>query len=170
MKEQNFFVYYVILAVLQMFICNYLHLGAYVVLSILPIMVLCIPTKYSTTAVLFIAFATGFFIDLLAEGTMGINTAAILPVALLRRTLCDAIFGDELVSQKENISREKYGFSKVFFASVLVQAIFLAVYVWADAGNARPLLFTLERFAISLAVGVIVSIPVGDTLTQEARK
>jgi len=170
MNSEKFFLHYILLVIIQMFIGNYLHLTAYVTLTILPVMILCIPTRYSTTAALFIAFVTGILLDLLVEGSLGLNTTAILPVALTRRTLCDAIFGDELSEQQENISREKYGFSKVFFAILIMQAMFLAVYIWADAGSARPLLFSVEKFAASLLVGTIVSIPISDMLTREERK
>ena len=59
MKQYNFFLTYALLVLIQMVICNYFHLSAYVLLSILPVMVLCIPIRFSTTAALCIAFVTG---------------------------------------------------------------------------------------------------------------
>ena len=58
MKQYNFFLTYALLVLIQMVICNYFHLSAYILLSILPVMVLCIPIRYSTTMALCIAFVT----------------------------------------------------------------------------------------------------------------
>ena len=102
--RNNFFFLYVLLVAAQMLICNYLHLTSYVMLSLLPAMILCLPTKIGTPAALLIAFATGTAVDLIAEGALGINTVALLPVALLRRRICDFIFGEELVVRGEDFS------------------------------------------------------------------
>ncbi len=168
--KQNFFVYYVILAVTQMIICNFLHLGPYVVLSILPVMVLCIPTRFSTLAAMCIAFMTGLFVDLLAEGTLGINVFALVPVAYARRFVCDSIFGAELVARGEDFSAKKYGLPKIAFAIILMQGLFLIFYLWADGASLRPIGFNLIRFAASLAAGVAVAVPLSTLLTPDDRR
>lgn len=168
--KHNFLVYYLLLIVAQMLLCNYLHLTAYVTPSLLPALVLCLPTKVRTAAALPAAFLTGLAVDLIAEGAIGINTAALLPVALLRRSLCDFIFGQELVVRDEDFSIRKYGLPKVVFAVFLVQCVFLAVYLWADGAAARPASFNLIRFAASLAVGMVLSLPVVNMLKPDDRR
>ena len=168
--KHNFLVYYLLLIVAQMLLCNYLHLTAYVTPSLLPALVLCLPTKVRTAAALPAAFLTGLAVDLIAEGAIGINTAALLPVALLRRSLCDFIFGQELVVRDEDFSIRKYGLPKVVFAVFLVQCVFLAVYLWADGAAARPTSFNLIRFAASLAVGMVLSLPVVNMLKPDDRR
>ena len=80
MRRSNFFLVYLLLVVAQILICNYFHLTPYVTLSLLPVMVLCLPVRVSTLGALFIAFATGMSVDFLAEGLPGLNTLALLPV------------------------------------------------------------------------------------------
>ena len=168
--KNNFLILYLLLIVAQMLICNFLHLTAYVTPSLLPALVLCIPTKVRTAAALPVAFLTGLAVDLIAEGAVGLNTAALLPVALLRRSICDFIFGEELVVREEDFSIRKYGLTKVVFAVFLVQSIFLTVYLWADGAAARPLSFNLIRFAASLTAGVLLGTPVVDLLTPDDRR
>lgn len=168
--RNNFTVLYVLLVAAQMLICNYLHLSPYVMLSLLPALILCLPTKVKTVAAMLIAFATGIAVDLLAEGALGINTVALVPVAFLRRNICDAIFGDELVVRGEEFSIRKYGLPKVIFALFLVQALFLVIYLWADGAAARPWTFNLIRFAASLAAGMLLGVPVTDMLTPDDRR
>ena len=166
----DFIVRYILLLVAQMLICNYFHVSPYLMLSILPAMVLCIPTRVRTAFAMLIAFATALCVDLLAEGVLGLNILALVPVALCRRSICGFIFGEELLVREEDFSTRKYGFPKVIFALVIVQFIFLAVYLYADGAVVRPPLFSLERFGVSLLAGVLVSIPVAEILTPDDRK
>ena len=170
MMKKNFTALYILLVVAQMLLTNYFHLTPYIMLTILPVIVLCIPTRVSTTACLFIAFATGLAVDLFAEGTLGLNTLALTPVAFARRGLCNAVFGPELKTRGEEFSFRKYGPVKVIFAITVVHALFLLVYIAADIAFAGPLLFCLERFGASLLAGVLLSIPVADILTPDDRR
>ena len=159
-----------LIVVAQILICNYLHVSMYLSLSILPVLILCLPTKIDTLPAMLIAFAAGFTVDFAAEGVLGLNIAALLPVALSRRMLCRAIFGEELEARGDNFSINKYGPAKVIFAVAIAQAIFLAVYIWADGGQAQPLAEAAMRWLVSFAVGLILSVPVADMLTKEDRR
>lgn len=170
MRQSHYFFYYLVLLVAQVLICNYLRVSPYLMLSILPVLVLTLPLRISTIGALFIAFASGLCVDMLAEGIIGINTVALLPVALVRRTLAKLLFGDELFARKEDFSIRRNGFAKVFAAIVIVQALFLAVYIWADGAGVRPLWFSALRFGVSLAAGVVVSLLLIDTLAPDEKK
>ena len=124
----------------------------------------------STWVTMLIAFATGFLVDLFSEGILGLNVLALVPVAFVRKEVIRLIFGGELFARKEDFSIRKNGFGKVLMAIFLVQALFLAVYVWADGTGTRPLSFQAIRFGASLAAGVLVSLLVIDILAPDTRK
>ena len=170
MRKSGFFLLYILLMVVQMLICNYFNLSPYVMLSILPVMVLCIPLRIPTWVTMLIAFATGFLVDLFSEGILGLNVLALVPVAFVRKEVIRLIFGGELFARKEDFSIRKNGFGKVLMAIFLVQALFLAVYVWADGTGTRPLSFQAIRFGASLAAGVLGSLLVIDILAPDTRK
>lgn len=170
MRHSHYFAVYAVLVVAQMLICNYLRISPYLMLSILPVLVLTIPIRFSTIAALFIAFITGFSVDLLAEGVLGINTFALVPVALIRRPLINLLFGDELFAREEDFSVRRNGFGKVFTAIFAVQALFLLLYIWMDGAGTRPFWFNASRFGISLAAGIIVSLLVIDVLAPDEKK
>ena len=159
-----------ILVVAQMLICNYLHISTYLSLTLLPALILCLPTRIDTLRAMLIAFAAGFAVDFAAEGVIGLNIAALLPVALMRRTLCGAIFGDELRARNEDFSIKKYGLAKVIFAVAIAQATFLAVYIWADCGDARTFGENFVRGLVSFVAGMLLSVPIADMLTKEERR
>lgn len=168
--KQNFFIMYFLIVCAQLLICNYFHVSAYIALSIMPAAVMCIPTRIGTIGAMFIAFLTGLVIDFLAEGLIGLNALALVPVAASRRFICDGIFGQELSSLGEDISMRKYGSGKVAFALLIEQSIFLAIYILADGGSARPWAFNLIRFACSLICGILLSLVVINMLDPNERK
>ena len=168
--KRNFFLYWSLLVAAQILLGTWADFTPLLTLSILPLLIFCLPTKYGTTAALFIAFATGFVTDLFSEGPMGLNILALVPVAAVRVSVIRTVFGEDLIIRQENFSIRKNGAAKVIFAISLVQSLFLAVYVFADGGAARPFLFSLARFIISLAAGVLLSYLLTDTLTSEERR
>ena len=91
--SQNFGILYTLMVIGQVILCNYTQLGPYILLSMLPAMVLCIPTSVSTISCMLIAFASGLSVDWLSEGLLGLNTAAILPVALARKSIIKVFMG-----------------------------------------------------------------------------
>lgn len=170
MKQYNFFLTYALLVVIQMVIYNYFHLSAFVLLSILPVMVLCIPIRFSTPVALIIAFITGFIVDLLSEGLLGINTLSLVPVAFLRTIIIQLVFGEEVFARNEDFSIKKSGLGKVSLALLIAQSIFLLIYILADGAGMRPFGFNLLRFILSLAAGYAVSILLVDTLSPDTSR
>ena len=155
MRKTGFVLVYVLLAVVQMLICNYFNLSPYLMLSILPVMVLCLPLRVPTFWALIIAFVTGL---------------ALVPVAFVRKEVIRLIFGGELFARKEDFSLRKNGFGKVTLSIFLVQALFLLIYIWADGAGTRSFQFNAIRFGVSLLTGIVVSLLVVDILAPDTRK
>jgi len=170
MRKNGFFAVYLILLVAQLLLTNYFHFTPYIMLTILPVMVLCIPLGISTTVAMLIAFGTGLSVDLLSEGIIGLNTLALVPVAFCRKEMIRLIFGEELISRGEDFSVRRSGLGQVLLAITLAQALFLVVFIWADSAGTRPFWFNFLRFICSLAAGVLVSLLVADPLAPDSRK
>lgn len=161
---------YLLLVVVQILLCNYFHVTPYITLSILPIMILCLPLKISTVAAMIIAFVTGLSVDFLAEGLIGINALALVPVAYVRKSLIGFVFGEDLISRGEDFSIRKNGLGEVSIAILLVQSLFLIIYIAADGAGTRPFWFNAARFGASLAAGYLVALLLVDTLVPDSRK
>ena len=168
--NQNFGLLYVLLVICQIIICNHAYLGPYIMLTMLPAMVLCIPTGISTISCMLIAFASGFGVDWLSEGLLGINVASILPVALLRKGIIRIFLGEDLIARNDSFSIRKNGAVKVSLAISAATAIFLAVYILLDGAGTRPFWFCLSRFAASLACNLPLGILAVKVLTTNDRK
>lgn len=168
--SQNFGLIYVLLVICQMIMCNFAQFGPYVLLSMLPAMVLCIPTGISTTTCMLMAFASGFSVDLFSEGLLGLNTAAILPVAVLRKGIISIFLGEDIINRNDSFSIRKNGISKVSFAITTVTAIFLAIYIFLDGAGTREFSFSFTRFIVSLACNWVLGLIVVHILCPDDRK
>ena len=99
MKTSRFFTIYFCYVLLQVLLCNYLNLTYYLTLSLLPVLVLLIPIRYSTITTMLIAAATGFIVDFVSDGVLGLNMLALIPVGHLLNDLFLLKYNQHLVPQ-----------------------------------------------------------------------
>ena len=170
MKNPTFGIAYILLVIVQMVICNYFQFSPYLVISILPAMVLCIPLTISTNLCMLTALITGLSVDWLAEGLIGINASALIPVAYARKTLVRVFLGEDLISRKDTFSFRKNGIGKILMALLISYALFFAVYIFLDGAGVRPFMFTLPRFVLSMLCSLIPGLLVTGSLTKEERR
>ena len=102
--KRGFWIAYVLLLLAQLLLSNYFHVTPYIFLTILPVMVLCIPIRVGTVGAMLIACLSGLAIDFLSEGVIGLNALSLIPVAYARHGLIGLIFGPELFARKEDFS------------------------------------------------------------------
>lgn len=170
MKNHNFGILFTILVIAQMIICNYFQITPYVVLSILPAMILCIPLTVSTSFCMIIAFVSGLAVDWLAEGLIGINAAALVPVALARKSIIRIFLGEDLIARRDSFTFKKNGIGKISVALFAALAIFFVIYTALDGAGMRPTSFNLIRFFASLSASMALSLVVTAVLTPDDRK
>lgn len=167
--KNRFWLTYIILVIVQMILCNYCRFTPYLTLTLLPVIVFFIPVTVDSPAALLIAFVSGLAIDYFAEGTIGLNAASILIVALLRRPIISMMFGSEPFERQESLSIHKYGFAKVSLAMLICIILFLLIYILLDCAGSRPAWFILLTLACSTAASYLVSLLIVNQLTYEGR-
>lgn len=164
MKDSVFRIKFALLLVAQVLMLNYCNFSQYLTPVFLPVMILCTPIQRKTYHSLLLAFACGFAVDFLAGGMLGLTSLALLPVALVRKGVITLVFGSEVYSRMENISAKRQGWGKVVLATLILTALFLALYIWVDGAGTRPLWFNIARFAVSMAGSTLLSLVVADIL------
>lgn len=171
MKENNnSVVSYLLLVIIQLVICNYLYISPLLTLSMLPALVLSIPPKIRTPWAMLIAFVTALVVDFLGDGLPGLNALALVPVALVRNPLLVAIFGPDIVEREERLSVHRDDPFRTGGALLIVTAMFLAVYIFADNAGSRPFLFNLLRFAVSLPSSFVVCLLAFNVMNPKERR
>ena len=168
--SQHFGTLYTLLVVGQIILCNYSDFGPYVMLTMLPAMVLCMPTGMSTITTMVIAFFTGLSVDWLAEGLLGLNAAALVPVALARKQIIRIFLGEDILSRGDRFSYRKNGFAKISAAHSLCIILFMAVYITLDGAGTLPLWFCLTKGGISAACSFILAVIVTNILCADEKK
>ena len=158
MRKPQFWLAYFLLLVAQVLLSNFANFTPYLTLTILPAMVLCISIRVGDVPAMLIAFATGFAVDWLSEGVLGLNALALVPVAYLRKPVLQAIFGRELFARKEDFTIERHGHPQAILVIGIVLSLFLILYIWADGAGNRPLWFSAARFGASLAGSLVLCI------------
>ncbi len=168
--NHNFGILYSLMLVCQVILCNFSPLGPYVMLSMLPAMILCVPLTVSTVWCMVLAFASGLTVDWLSEGLIGINATALVPVALARKGIIRIFFGEDLISRKDSFSFNKFGVLKVSAALLTAATIFLVIYILLDGAGTRPLWFNGIYFGASLVCNWLLSLLVTHVLTPDDRR
>ena len=158
--SKNSVAIYILLLLLQVVLSHLFQTGPMLVLTLLPVMLLGLPPEWSTFRCLTVAFFSGLAVDLMADGLVGLNAFALLPVAYIRRFLMKKSFSEELVERGERLSLKKWGWRPFLLCTLLNTALFLLFYVTVDAAGERCFLFNLESFALSLAVDTVLAVPV----------
>ena len=167
---QNFGILYILLVICQVIMSTYTHLGPYIMLSMLPAMILCIPTGIKTSVCMLMAFGSGLAVDWLSEGLIGLNIAALLPVALLRKGIIRIFLGEDIITRNDSFSIRRNGLGKVSSALLSMTAVFLAAYIFLDGAGTRPFWFCAIKFGVSLICNCPLGLLIIRTLTTDDRK
>ena len=165
--NRNIGLTYILMVIVQMFICNYFHFSMYVTLSMLPAMVLCIPLSVNTSLAMVIAFATGLATDVFSDAVLGLNAMSLVPVALARKYIIRTFIGEETVEREESFSFRKTGLGKVSASIALCELIFFAIYIIMDGAGTRPVWFNISRLCASMAASYILSLIAIHMLSSE---
>ena len=137
------------LCLAQIILSNYLCVSPYLAITLLPLVILSLPESRNVNIAMLIAFVTGFAVDFASTGMLGLSSASLLPVALLRFPVLRAVGGEEYLIHRDSPPVGHLTNRGVFFATLATSAVFFLCYVFIDAAGTRPLWFNLTRMALS---------------------
>ncbi len=153
--DTKFIATWILLVVCQIVICDCVFLGPMVTVTLLPAIVMFLPLYTRTEVSMLIAFAAGFAVDWLSDGVLGLNMAALVPVALMQKPLVRLFIGEDTVVRTEALSVVKSGWPRMLALVTVATAVFLLVYVVLDGAGERSPGFTAARLGCSLAASLI---------------
>ena len=170
MRTQSFGLLFILMVLGQMILCNFAGFSPYVMLSMLPAMIICVPLTVSTPLCMLIAFVTGLSVDWLSEGLIGLNASSLIPVALMRKPLIRFFLGEDLIVRSDSFSIRKNGLGKISLVLGVSLMIFLGIYIFLDGAGTRPVWFNMARFWVSFACNMVIALIVTNILTVDDRK
>lgn len=154
-NDIHFMIAAVLTVLAQIVICNYMFLGPMATVTVLPVLVLFMPLKRPAWSVMTEAFCIGIVIDLFSDGVLGLNAAALVPVALLQKPFIRLFVGEDTVVRRDPVSINKTGWMRAIAMSTLATLLFLVVYVFLDSAGTRSFGFNCARTGISLAASLV---------------
>lgn len=167
MNTWRFWIAFVVLAVVQIVLCNFLYLSPYVVLSILPVLILMLPLSLGNVSMMLIAFALGFAVDFFSTGTIGLTSAALVPVGLARGGVVSLLFGDELGPRDGELTLTWFGVPKFALATLILCSVYFLVFVWIDASGTLGFWTCVMRFLLSTLLSTAVCLGIARILRPE---
>ena len=144
----------------QLVICNYLFLGPMVTLTLLPVTVLFIPLKQNNALAMLEAFVMGLIVDLLSDGVLGLNAAALVPVAFARDFFIRLFVGEDTVVRKDPVTVNKPGWFRMIAMISAATLLFLIIYVPLDSAGERSPGFNAARIGLSFLASLLAGIAV----------
>ena len=159
---------FILLFVVQLLVWNYFNFLQYVFIVFLPVMLLCLPIERGSISLMLLAFVLGVAADFLVNGQLGLTALALVPVAALRRTVIQLVFGNEILARGGELSFHRQRYTKFATATLMLTSVFLLVYLWVDGAGMYSLGFLALKYVISLLVSTAVSVPVAYLLLEES--
>jgi len=167
MKQSGFVITFALLLIAQILLWNYFNFSQLITVTILPMMILMISAQRGPIFTMIVAFVSGFIVDFLAGGMLGLTSLALVPIGMFRIFVIKLTYGQELLSREEEISLRKYGWLKLIIACIIVNLLFLVIYIWADGAGMRPFLFNVSKIFLSLIISVVLSMSIAPLLCRE---
>ncbi|NLB67579.1 MAG: hypothetical protein GX798_03900 [Bacteroidales bacterium] len=156
-----------VMMIIQIIICDYIYTGPYIHLTLLPLIILSIPSETSYPKLALIAFAVGLIIDLVSDGILGLNSAAAVMTATFVKPISYTTINRDRSDKLERLTLNDVGFFRYFRYSSYLTLVFLVTYILFDCAGFRPVSFILVRIALSYVANIIIILFVSVTLLNK---
>lgn len=164
MKRPADIIYCILLFLLQLVISDYVHLGPWITLCLLPLLILQIPRSRSPHVVMLIAFGLGLGLDILSDGVPGLNAFAAVLTAAPRKFFYHLLVNADRQDKTEVPLLRETGLLKYLKYLGVLTAIYLAAYTLVDCISVRPLGYIAAKFLISwvasTALCLLLALPI----------
>ena len=149
MNKSRSIIFFVLVFLLQLAISNYVNLGPWVTLSLIPFLILQLPMQRTPHVVLLSSFGLGLLLDWLSAGVLGLNAFAAVMAAAPRRLLYRRILNNDRHDETWIPLLRDAGIGKYLKYLLILTAIYLAAYILLDCVSIRPIGFILVKFVAS---------------------
>ena len=158
MKKYGNILYLFLVFLLQLVLSDYVHLGPWLYLCLIPFLILNIPLQRSPHSVMLIAFGLGILLDILSDGVPGLNAFAAVMAAAPRRFFYRSLVNGDRQDRTEVLRISDVGTVKYLKFLAALTATYMAAYILLDCVSFRPAGFILAKFIVSTAASTALSL------------
>lgn len=156
MNSRSNILFFTLVFLLQLVISDYVHLGPWLFLTLLPFLIISIPLNRSVHWVMLSAFAMGILLDVLSDGVVGLNAFAAVLAAAPRKFFYRILVNGDRQDDTLVSTPAQSGLVKYLKFLGAVTAVYVAGYLLLDCVGSRPAFFVATRWVAStlLSTGV----------------
>lgn len=159
MKSSRFIICFVLMLAIQLVLARYAQ-TPHMYICMLPAMIMCLPMALPTWLCCVIAFACGMSVDFLADGMLGLNAAALLPVALCNKYFVGTFINSDIVERNYSFSFWQNGLGKIGGTLLLHVLIYSVIYTLLDTLDSRDITFILIKMLCSILASTVFGLVV----------
>lgn len=143
----------------QILVSEYVNIWAVLYIAVFPQFIILLPPTINKSAYMLIAFALGLSIDLLADGVMGLNAAALTAMAYFRGPIIKLVIPKASFESYENnpIIPRTVEPHKLALLSGLLLAVFFTVYVLLDSAASFSFWYTVLKIVLCVTANSIIT-------------
>lgn len=156
----------VLLFLLQVIISDYLNLGPFVCICLIPTILLYIPMSRRVWVLMLEAFAIGLLLDMFSGGVLGLNSAAAVLLALCRKPVYMFSARRDRQEKIEVPDESNIGFDKYMTYLTACTAIYMLAYTIIDGVGINPLWLIALKFLISTAINVLATLLINKAIPE----
>lgn len=146
----------ILIFVLQVVICDYVNLGPYVYICLLPLIFIIIPRSLDVKLLMLIGFGAGILLDLMSDGVVGLNAAASVLSASFTKFFYGIFIGGDRQDTVTIPTPSNAGWARYLKFVSAVVLLYMFVYVIFDGFGYRPFFFLLLRLVASVVANVVL--------------
>ncbi|MBP5425788.1 MAG: rod shape-determining protein MreD [Prevotella sp.] len=150
------FIFYAALLIIQIVLSGYVNVGPYIYLCCLPLIVIYLPLYQETSLSMLIAFGCGLLVDILCDGIMGLNAAAAVALAAVRKPLFAAFFTKDSVERAIFPTIRDTGVMRHINFILSSLLVYFIVYICLDSVGMESFQTTLLRLVLSCAANLAI--------------
>lgn len=158
---------FIALFLLQIILCDFVNVGTYIYLCLIPLLLLSFPLKVDTPVLMFIGFGLGLGLDLLSDGVLGLNAASGVALGFARNTIFDLTVNKETYNKTDTPSPFDVGLRKYTIYLLLSILLYMLVYVLFDMAGVRPFFTILAKLSLSTIANLALSLLISYSLFRQ---
>ncbi|MBO7248805.1 MAG: hypothetical protein J6U88_01835 [Bacteroidales bacterium] len=143
--------------VVQCILDNYVDLGIYLRIVLVPYLILILPYRYRTISAMIMAFLIGLTVDIFTTGVLGTNAGALTAVAFIRQKMLYAIMDERNMERHDSPDFKVMGVGKGIFYIGVPYLLFFIVYTLLDNFGMRPFAITIPKILAGTIVSGVIS-------------
>ncbi len=158
MNNLKYVILGVFLLLIQLLISGYINIWPMLYIAVFPLLVITLPYTCNHIVSILTAFCFGLLVDILSDGVLGLNAAAIVAIAYFRPLLFRVAVSKTTLENTIEITQRTIGTTQFLLVTALSYAIFFTIYIALDSWGYFSFIYTTARFLLNIIINTAVAL------------